>query len=363
MTESVEDIPQNQITIDDGLQTRVGLDPEVVDQYHQEMLAANGWPFPPVVIFRDELGVNRLADGFHRYAASLRPCRVFRVPAVVHRGNRVDALRFALGANAKHGLRRSRADIRRAILMALDSFPGLSDRSIADIIGCHHSTVSKERRQVANLATCPPHPPPATRTGRDGKRYRLDPKNLKPRQLLSDGEGVKSLHSGLPILQPLTKEETAKITPEVRKVLDSAGPTGGGSPSTVQAAGPAEDKTLHTDAHGHVVPKAILPMWLEAENVAREAIRKIDDVRGFVKRGVGSGMIWAEVSNALIGDLDASRYTLTCLKPYCLCPSCKGHLGCTRCRNRGWISEYLWKCTASRDEKKAAGSARGGCHE
>jgi hypothetical protein len=104
-------------------------------------------------------------------------------------------------------------------------------------------------------------------------------------------------------------------------------------------------------------------MWLEAENVAREAIRKIDDVRGFVKRGVGSGMIWAEVSNALIGDLDASRYTLTCLKPYCLCPSCKGHLGCTRCRNRGWISEYLWKCTASRDEKKAAGSARGGCHE
>jgi hypothetical protein len=154
--ESVEEIAQNAITVDSGLQMRVCLDPEVVDEYHRVILAANGWPFPPVVIFRDELGVNRLVDGFHRYAASLRPCRIFRLPAIVHRGSRVDALRFALLANAQHGLMRSRADIRKSVRLSLEAFPSFSDRTIGNLVGCPKTTVTQIRLATSRTPSTSP---------------------------------------------------------------------------------------------------------------------------------------------------------------------------------------------------------------
>jgi hypothetical protein len=49
-------------------------------------------------------------------------------------------LLHAAGSNAQHGLRRSQADVRRAIGLLLEASPKLSDRKIAAAVGCHNET-------------------------------------------------------------------------------------------------------------------------------------------------------------------------------------------------------------------------------
>jgi hypothetical protein len=72
-----------------------------------------------------------LADGFQRCAAAA-DLRVEGIepPADILEGSRKDALVFAAGADAGHGLRRTQADRRRAIAMLLEASPcGVTGRS------------------------------------------------------------------------------------------------------------------------------------------------------------------------------------------------------------------------------------------
>ena len=57
---------------------------------------------------------------------------------------------FGIGANAKHGLRRTHADKRKAIatLLADNEWSKWSDRKIAGAAGCDHKTVGKIRREL-----------------------------------------------------------------------------------------------------------------------------------------------------------------------------------------------------------------------
>jgi len=106
----------NQIRIDGGTQSRVDIDEQVVaeyaDLYHQ------GIQLPPVTVFYD--GTDYwLADGFHRYWAQKKAgCDV--VMADIYQGTQRDAILHAVGANAAHGLRRSNADKRKAVLIMLE---------------------------------------------------------------------------------------------------------------------------------------------------------------------------------------------------------------------------------------------------
>ena len=57
------------------------------------------------------------------------------IPAELRKGGRVDALKYALGANAIHGQRRSNLDKRRCVEIAVKEFAGLSSRAIAELCG------------------------------------------------------------------------------------------------------------------------------------------------------------------------------------------------------------------------------------
>ena len=114
-----------KIKIDGGTQARSGLNEAVVNEYRQLLVDSfhekkeGSWVFrDPIVVFYD--GTDYwLADGFHRVKACQLHGR-YVAHADIKQGTRRDAILYAVGANADHGLPRSNADKRRAVMTLLE---------------------------------------------------------------------------------------------------------------------------------------------------------------------------------------------------------------------------------------------------
>ena len=101
-----------------GTQSRVEINQEIVAEYAEAI--KGGAEFPPVVIFNDGVE-NWLADGFHRFHAHGQAGKT-SIAADVRKGTERDAILFSLGANGQHGLRRTNADKRKAVMTILNDF-------------------------------------------------------------------------------------------------------------------------------------------------------------------------------------------------------------------------------------------------
>ncbi|WOS64259.1 hypothetical protein [Sinorhizobium fredii] len=132
---------------DRDLQMReAGIDPAVVADYAEAMNA--GAEFPPVILFSDGEGYWP-GDGFHRIAAS-RSLDRETINADVREGGKREAMLFAVGANANHGLRRTSADKRRSVLAMLrdPEWSKWSDREIGKRCLVDHKTVATVRSEL-----------------------------------------------------------------------------------------------------------------------------------------------------------------------------------------------------------------------
>jgi hypothetical protein len=144
MENELIEIALSDIILDERLQTREMLNSEAVEDYAARY--AEGAEMPAVTLFRDG-GTNWLADGFHRVAAA-RKAGKERILAMARDGSFRDALLFAAGANASHGLRRSNADKRRAVEMLLSDTEcaGWSAYQVAEHCGVGRSLVADVRQ-------------------------------------------------------------------------------------------------------------------------------------------------------------------------------------------------------------------------
>jgi hypothetical protein len=149
------------IITDAGTQARVGLDGDAVADYGERLKA--GVDLPPVKAVTDGASY-WLWDGHHTCAAARKAGRQ-TVLCEVTEGTLEDARWLACSANQAHGLKRTNADKRRAVELALGMRPELSNRAIADHCGVSDPFVAEVRRQVLTVSTCD------TRTGLDGKQY------------------------------------------------------------------------------------------------------------------------------------------------------------------------------------------------
>lgn len=140
-------VPISQIRTDGGTQARQGLDVLVVGEYAHEM--KEGAVFPALTVFYDG-DAYWLADGFHRLAAAKAVGQVV-ISCDVRQGTRRDAVLFACGANATHGLKRSDDDKRRAVLALLNDseWRQWSDREIARRCNVSAPFVGKLRAEAA----------------------------------------------------------------------------------------------------------------------------------------------------------------------------------------------------------------------
>jgi uncharacterized ParB-like nuclease family protein len=138
----VKKLNLNAIRIDGGTQPREHIDMEVVGDYAEAIKV--GIEFPPVVVFHD--GAEYwLADGFHRWHAHNQAEKA-SIEANVCPGSLDDAKLFASGSNGDHGLRRTNADKRLAVLMAVGVKGDWSDTKIAEHCGVSVPFVSAIRR-------------------------------------------------------------------------------------------------------------------------------------------------------------------------------------------------------------------------
>lgn len=158
----IRPIKIEKIELDADIQPRVETSQSTIEEYAEALTA--GTKLPPVTIFRDKEGVNRLADGFTRVNAHIM-ANLAEINANVKQGTKRDAILFAVGANADHGQRRTNDDKRKAVVKLLSDpeWSTWSDRKIADACQVNHHLVAELRPVPTGNS------PSQSRVGKDGK--------------------------------------------------------------------------------------------------------------------------------------------------------------------------------------------------
>jgi hypothetical protein len=131
------------LVLDPKLQSRTEIDEAAVAEYTDNIKA--GDEFPPVLVYFDGISYY-LTDGYHRYHAHKRAEKVSILCEIVH-GTFRDATLHATGVNSKHGMRRTIADKRKAVMTLLDDFEWSlwSNSEIARQVGVSHTFVANLR--------------------------------------------------------------------------------------------------------------------------------------------------------------------------------------------------------------------------
>lgn len=310
------------ITTDAGTQIRAALNDATVTEYAEAMQAKA--VFPAVDVFHDGSRYY-LADGFHRLFAAKTAGQAM-IEAEIHQGTRADCLKFALGANVRHGLRRTNADKRHAVELALKEWPDLADREIARICAVHQSFVGNIRGELS-MVDSSLNPP--TRIGADGKRRAIPP--------------------------PPAPKPPPPPPPPVAQATPPAPPT----PPTTPAPRPAAPQTATEaprDKTGFPIPPRLRDLWDRSEAVQQSCLSPISTIRGIMRKAEETGdlaFVGCSFGTALAA-LDQAFATIQCAKPYAVCPTCQGQTpdNCGTCHKKGIVSEFFWKTCVPEEVKQ-----------
>jgi len=130
----VQQVAVTLIRSERSLQVRAEYDKAAIEDYEALYRQGGEDALPPLVGFRDSVKYVWLADGFHRYRAA-RNVGLKKLPVEIKPGSKRDAILYAAGANATHGVRRTAADKRRAVIMVLDDpeWRQWTDKKVAEI--------------------------------------------------------------------------------------------------------------------------------------------------------------------------------------------------------------------------------------
>lgn len=222
------------IVIDDRFQTRAAIDHAAIEDYIEAIRVRGRWPFPPIKIVSQFL-----VDGFHRVTAAKRvaadpetavelrkslqsiPCE--RVSVDLTSDNiPMLALQHALAANQTHGLRRTQADKRRSVELAVEQWSNESDRQIAILTGTTHPFVAKVRREL-HVETLPPERKPVPIPENPMAEVETLPPASKPSSAKADLNGeVETLPPGKQRATGGSNEHSPDPDEEAKKIKSIA---------------------------------------------------------------------------------------------------------------------------------------------
>lgn len=333
------------IRLDGGTQSRVAISEDAVAEYAEAV--ADGTELPPVVLFHDG-STYWAADGFHRTLAHQR-AGVEKINAIVLKGTRRDALLWAIGANAAHGLRRTTADKKRSVelLLADDEWGKFPVRQLARLAKVSWVLVEKVQAEKAAATGTKPDPV-KTVTRPNGTTYQMDTSGITAaRQKQAE--------------HPPAREDAADVA-----VAADGHYAEGPPPGEPEAPGPSADPgPPGEDGMGIPVPPeraevfAALDLFADLLFHLRKASKLVNEVARHPGGDYYRGELQALASHST-DDPDAVRFRDTDLwnaikraeqlRPFCVvCPYCHGkHPGridhkCGCCRGRGWVTEKAFE--------------------
>lgn len=348
MSRVVKTVPLDKIRIDSDVQARVEIDYDVVQQYRQEMSA--GVKFPePVVFFDGEW--YWVGDGIHRRLAHEGDAVM---PVEVREGTIHDARWYAAGANKAHGLRRTNADKRRAVEIALKERPDLSDRAIAEHVGVHPDTVGERRRQLVESGDVSDSDTRTDTLGRQQpatKPDRKKPDPTSPDRGKAEAERRRHLHPEDVDHQPMTDAELehAESSSASGKPPRSGQQSGAGDPPRKKRR--HEPLAPMQDAEGNDVPEHLRDVFgdgaMPAALARLEALAEDLDADSIINplRARLSSLPYLRAGDLLnqldsaAGSLSEAIETVKAGLPHSLCPSCAG-AGCNDCRKAGYVPSW-----------------------
>ncbi len=272
---------------------RAQLREDVVQEYAEYYTARVAMPLPHLFMAKNEKWY-LVADGLHRIHAQAKLGRK-AVEAEIHEGTFEDALKFALLANTRHGLRRSNEDKRQCIWSAITMFPAASNSQIAAMAAVDDHTVAAVRKEMETAGKVEPAP---VRTAADGKKRKAS----------------------------LSRKS------EVDK------------PQPVDNQGEVLDET------GYPIPQQLVPIWNRKGefrtpgNILNEADQYLEQIEKNGDDPLWAGVHIQEIRMIINNAMDQLKLTA----PYAVCTLCAGHPNvqpggiCRGCRGRGFIGRYVW---------------------
>lgn len=365
-----ERINIEDIRIDGGTQPRTEIDEATVDEYTEAL--HNEAVFPPIEVTFDGKDY-WLWDGFHRLLANRRAGAV-TIDANVQPGGRRDAVLLSVGANATHGLRRSNADKRAAVLTLLRDaeWCGWSDREIARRCGVSPDTVGRIRRELApslsdsdsddtdnhhqneqqrsfttkhgatatmNTANIGRKAQPAPDPDLDDWQPNANCDDIGADHAQPDGDETVACHITADDLGIDWNEQPEPVEPP--QAMPQR-PDGGVLRSGPLIPHDSEPDTQAMDYAGQVIPRHLLPVFGGPESPARliaAAQAVVQDLRRRIRAMDTNPYLHLQKAET---DLKNVWENLKFGKPYAVCPLCHGK-GCGGCRQVGWMSKEVYQ--------------------
>lgn len=300
-------IKLESIRIDGGTQSRVELNQEYVSELAEAMQANTD--VPPVIVFFDG-STNWLADGFHRYFAS-KKAGFKEINADVRKGTQEDAILFAVGANAQHGLRRTNADKRKSVemLLALPKWKTASSRDVAEQCGVSNFLANEIIKRLLESNS-------RTVVGRDGRSYNTT--NLSTNKPSSSHEVTNDFD--------LSEDDIEES-----------------EPINTQAEQP-----VIKDRLGHVISDLKIVSAFNRSSELETLSRQVTDIKSVISRAVDSkDELFARVSSSMVlSSLDKAASNIRHSRPHSVCPYCQhaGNDSCKACNGTGWLTKLQWDC-------------------
>lgn len=301
-----QEIPINKILIDRGTQFRVGTNNSKVQEYQELLADSKGWPFDaPCIVFYDGTEYY-LVDGFHRHHAAKLAERK-KLTCEVISGSLREAIKFALSANAKHGIYRSNEDKRKAVSFALadEEWGKLSDRAIAEMCGVSDRFVNSLRKESgANRSHLE-----ESRIGKDGKSYPVARQPSHP-QKAAQADALDEIED------PGYDDCSVAVA-----TIDEPKPVVEKKPTKKQSLAEQAVENAHF----------LQPVQTALNNLLK-AMEEVPDVPGME--------VFLARRYKIKQMVEPAKGAILATKPHCVCPRCGGK-GCPQCGNNGWVSSAM----------------------
>lgn len=300
MSENEQNIPIDQVNVNQAAQVREKLNKDRIEQYS----AALDYLPPVTVYYEANRKIYHLADGHHRYWAFIKGEAEY-LPAIVHQGTLHDAKAAAIRANVDHdtaGLPRSRADIERSVRLLLSDqeYGNRSYLEIAEMAGVSDDYVRQVESKWAKPKKKETKPARSSIHEPDPDRYADQDSGGEEEERPEQDEGQRD--EGEHDEDDGEEEEPEPDTPQV-----------------LQKAR-AQAKELNR------LDKEFQKLKLETEELVAST-------------SLGKHFRAKQFDAAVKQVRDAIRAT----RPYATCPYCDGRGECKACKNAGWMPKDIYE--------------------